>query len=76
MDIDGNKIDRLIEAGWYVLDSEFDNRSLAHWKKSASEFLISFLGPQHLVTESFIYCWKSKCDPEIFPEPNSGKKIQ
>jgi hypothetical protein len=75
MNID-TKIDRLIEAGWYVLDSEFDNRALAHWKKTTSEFLISFLGPRHLVTESFICCWESKSDPETFHNPDNDEKIQ
>ncbi|MFH0957516.1 MAG: hypothetical protein V1897_02330 [Pseudomonadota bacterium] len=75
MDIDG-KIDRLIEAGWYVLDSEFDDRALAHWKKTAGEFLISFLGPRHLVTESFICYCESKFEPNIFQKPNKNEKVQ
>lgn len=59
MDLD-KTIDDMIEAGWHVLDTECDDRALAHWKETASAFLIEFLGRRHVVTESFICCWQTK----------------
>lgn len=53
MDLE-KRIDDLIEAGWHVLDSEYDEAALVYWKKTASDFLIDFLGRRHSVTESFI----------------------
>ncbi|MGC8603812.1 MAG: hypothetical protein ACP5VS_09005 [Desulfomonilaceae bacterium] len=59
MDLD-KRIDDLVEAGWHVLDTNCDERALIHWKEAASAFLIDFLGPRHVITESFIYCWQTK----------------
>ncbi|MDR3603879.1 MAG: hypothetical protein ACLPVO_06185 [Desulfomonilaceae bacterium] len=59
MDLD-KRIDDLVEAGWHVLDTDYDERALEHWKEATSAFLIDFLGRRHVVTESFISCWHTK----------------
>gem|GEM_PF-4097478 len=59
MDLE-KRIDDLIEAGWHVLDSEYDEAALVYWKKTASEFFIDFLGRRHSVTESFIRLSQAK----------------
>lgn len=49
------QIDALIEAGWHVLESDFDEAAFAHWRARACECLESLLGPHHLYTEHFKY---------------------
>lgn len=45
---DENLIDGLIQAGWYVLESNFDERAFLHWKQSASLCLGDPLGKDHV----------------------------
>ncbi len=47
------RIDDLIEAGWHVLDSDFDKAAFQHWRKQAVECLTDLLGPDHAYTRSF-----------------------
>lgn len=49
----GKRLDDLIEAGWHVVDSEFDVEALYYWKKKALDFLTDFVGPDHACTRSF-----------------------
>jgi hypothetical protein len=49
-------LDDLIEAGWHVIDSEFDRAAVVFWKRRACEFLVEFLGPDHASTQSFLVC--------------------
>lgn len=49
------KIDALIEAGWRVLESDFDEKAFLHWRKRARECLEALLGPSHTYTEHFKY---------------------
>lgn len=43
-------IDRLIEAGWYMLDSEFDPTAYQNWKERAYECVSTLMGPKHTYT--------------------------
>jgi hypothetical protein len=52
MPIEG-KIDALIDAGWYVLETGFDREAFLHWRVRAYECLIALLGPGHHYTEHF-----------------------
>jgi len=47
------RIDDLIEAGWHVLDSDFDTAAFQQWRKQAFECLTDLLGPDHSYTRSF-----------------------
>jgi hypothetical protein len=46
-------LDDLIEAGWYVLESDFDARALSNWKKEAFDCVIALLGPDHTYSHYF-----------------------
>ena len=43
-------IDDLIEAGWHVLDSNFDATAFANWRKKALDCVTALLGPSHTYT--------------------------
>ncbi len=47
------RIDSLIEAGWYVLDSGFDPRAFAHWRREALNCVAALVGPDHTSTRHF-----------------------
>lgn len=46
-------IDDLIEAGWYVLDTNFDETAFRNWRERALYCLAGLLGQDHHYTESF-----------------------
>ncbi len=50
------RLDNLVEAGWHVIDSDFDRAAIVIWKRRACEFLEDFLGPDHVSTKSFVIC--------------------
>lgn len=52
MGVEG-RIDRLIEAGWYVLDSGFDPRAFANWRREALNCVAALVGPDHTSTRHF-----------------------
>jgi len=52
----GKRLDDLIEAGWHVVDTEFDSEALYYWKKKALDFLTDLVGPDHACTQSFRDC--------------------
>jgi hypothetical protein len=54
----GKRLDDLIEAGWHVVDTEFDAEALHYWRKKALDFLTDFVGPDHACTQSFRDCIK------------------
>jgi hypothetical protein len=47
------KIDALVEAGWNVLESDFDEEAFLHWRLRANECLEALLGADHIYTERF-----------------------
>jgi hypothetical protein len=47
------QIDDLIEAGWYVLESDFDPVAFVNWRQKALNCLKILLGPDHPYTEYF-----------------------
>ena len=47
------RIDHLIEAGWGVLDSDFDLIAFHHWRRSAFDCLTALFGPDHVYTRHF-----------------------
>ena len=47
------RIDNLIAAGWYVLDSGFDRTALQHWRVQAFHCIHDVLGPDHVTTKHF-----------------------
>ena len=49
------QIDALIESGWHVLESNFDEAAFLHWRRRAHECLKGLLGPRHTYTEHFEY---------------------
>ncbi len=52
MAIDG-RIDDLIEAGWGVLDSDFDPVAFQRWRRRAFDCLTALVGPDHVYTRHF-----------------------
>lgn len=62
------RLDDLIEAGWHVIDSEFDMRALHFWKKKAYDFLSEFVGPDHASTQDF----KSYAGPDEITRETDG----
>ena len=46
-------IDDLIEAGWGVLDSDFDPVAFQRWRRRAFECLTAVVGPDHVYTRHF-----------------------
>lgn len=47
------QIDNLIEAGWHVLDTDFDRAAFINWRQRAFECLRTLLGPDHPYTACF-----------------------
>lgn len=46
-------IDDLIEAGWHVLESDFDDAAFHHWKIQAFNCITALLGPDHTYAQHF-----------------------
>jgi hypothetical protein len=44
------RIDDLIEAGWHVLESNFDATAFASWRKKALDCVTTLLGPSNAYT--------------------------
>ena len=47
------RIDDLIEAGWGVLDSDFDPVAFQRWRRKAFDCLTAVVGPDHVYTRQF-----------------------
>lgn len=47
------RIDDVIEAGWGVLDSDFDPVAFQHWRRRAIDCLTAAVGPDHEYTRHF-----------------------
>jgi hypothetical protein len=47
------RIDDLIEAGWNVLDSDFDPVAFQRWRRRAFDCLTAMVGPEHVYTRHF-----------------------
>ena len=47
------RIDDLIEAGWGVLNSDFDPVSFHVWRRTAFDCLTAMVGPDHVYTRHF-----------------------
>lgn len=54
------RLDDLIEAGWHVVDTEFDEQAFHFWRKKAYDFLSDFVGPDHVSTRGFENCVRSR----------------
>ncbi len=46
-------IDELIQAGWDVVESDFDPVAFKHWRRKAFECLTAICGPDHIYTKYF-----------------------
>ncbi len=46
-------IDNLIEAGWHVLDTDFDETALRNWRELALTCLTDLLGSDHIYVRQF-----------------------
>ncbi|MGO9566869.1 MAG: hypothetical protein ACLP5H_04940 [Desulfomonilaceae bacterium] len=46
-------IDNLIEAGWHVLDTDFDEAALRNWRELALICLTDLLGSDHVYVQQF-----------------------
>jgi len=47
------RIDDLIEAGWGVLDSDFDPVAFQRWRRRAFDCLTAVVGPDHVYARHF-----------------------
>lgn len=47
------RIDGLIEAGWRVIESDFDEGAFLNWKVRAVDCLSDLVGSDHIYTEYF-----------------------
>jgi hypothetical protein len=47
------QIDELLEAGWEVLDSDFDPVAFQSWRRKALDCLTAMFGPDHVYTRHF-----------------------
>jgi hypothetical protein len=47
------RIDNMIAAGWYALDSDFDPAALQHWREQAFYCVEAVLGADHVTTKHF-----------------------
>jgi hypothetical protein len=47
------RIDDLIEAGWGVLDCDFDPVAFLRWRRRAFDCLTAMVGPDHVYTRHF-----------------------
>ena len=45
------RIDALIEAGWYVVESDFDETAVQNWRKRANECLADLAKPVEIQKE-------------------------
>jgi hypothetical protein len=48
-----DRIDKLIKAGWGVVESDFDEGAFLNWKVRAADCLSDLVGPDHIYTEYF-----------------------
>jgi hypothetical protein len=48
-----HRIDDLITAGWYVLDSDFEPAALQNWRVKAFHCCDALLGSHHVTTRHF-----------------------
>ena len=46
-------VDSLIEAGWHVIDSDFDIAAFTCWRKQALDCVGALMGPAHPYTHYF-----------------------
>ena len=46
-------VDNLIEAGWHVIDTDFDMMAFTHWRKQALDCIGALMGPAHAYTHYF-----------------------
>ena len=46
-------IDELIDAGWQVLESDFDPMAFMKWRRSAFDCVVVLLGPDHPYAQFF-----------------------
>lgn len=44
-------LDDLIEAGWHLIDTDYDEKAYYFWKEKAHEFFSDFVGPDHIFTK-------------------------
>ena len=51
--VTGKRIDDLIDAGWYVLETNFDEKAFCAWRKRCRDCLSVLLGKDHVYTRSF-----------------------
>ncbi len=48
-----DRMDELIEAGWRVVDTDFDPEAFKHWRLKVFECLTAMFGPDHVYTKYF-----------------------
>jgi hypothetical protein len=47
------RIDRLIEAGFKIVETDFDAAAVQDWREKALDYLSAELGPEHPYTRRF-----------------------
>jgi hypothetical protein len=40
-------LDDLIDAGWQVIESDFDPNAFITWRKCARDYVVTLMGPDH-----------------------------
>lgn len=51
-----DSLDRLIKAGWQVVESDFNEEAFRRWRQQARECLAQLLGNDHVYTKHFDEC--------------------
>jgi len=67
------RIDDLIEAGWDVLDSDFDPVAFQRWRRSAFDCLTAMVGPDHVYTRHFGKLVRQGGKTDLL-DPRAGKE--
>ena len=55
------RLDELIEAGWHILDTDFEENAFQEWREKAYKYIVATVGEDHQYAEYFRqYVSKSK----------------
>jgi hypothetical protein len=58
-------LDKLIQAGWYLIESDFDAGAFAQWKDKAFDFVNDFMGSEHTYTRCFKDIVTGACEYDL-----------
>jgi hypothetical protein len=58
-------LEKLIQAGWYLIESDFDTGAFAHWKEEAFDCVNGLMGSQHACTRCFKDVVRGVCEYDL-----------